>query len=66
MKVTKIYEKLYKIEAEDGKKFSLKDHTAVYDNILYVPNTDSATKYEEITTEEAEALKKVIESSYMK
>lgn len=53
-----------KLTAKDGNVIALKDHTAVYDNIVYLSDIDSPERYEEIPKEEGEKIKKQLEAKY--
>lgn len=62
MKITKIYEKLYKIEADEGKQFISSDKTIVYSTLMYTPiDTPNVL---EVSKEEAEKLQKELEEKY--
>lgn len=61
MKFTKIYEHLYKVEAEEGYTLVAKDKTAVYSKVAYAP-TESTT-FIELPDNVAEELRKEIEEN---
>lgn len=54
-----------KLTAHEGYVFALKDRSAVYDNILYLSNIDSADRYIEITIDEAKELKTQLQNRIM-
>ncbi len=62
MKITKITDNLFKIEAEDGYTLVDKDKTAVYSKFAYSPS--ETTTFIELPDSEAEELRKVIENEY--
>lgn len=53
-----------KIESKEGFVFVRKDHSAVYDNIIYLSDIDSKDNYEEMAKDEAESLKNRLISYY--
>lgn len=53
-----------KFKSKEGFVFVRKDHSAVYDKIIYLSDIDSADNYEEMAKDEAEKLKKEILASY--
>ena len=64
MKVTKLLDNLYKIEADEGMVFATNDKTQVFGNELYVPSDSSAEYYIELSKEDAENLKVSLEEKY--
>lgn len=54
-----------KLTADEGNVFALKDRTAVYDNILYLSDIDSADRYIQLTEDEGKALKEELEKKAM-
>lgn len=54
MKVTKILNKLYKLEADEGMRFAKNDMSELYGTTLLVPN-DNTSKYIEIPIESEES-----------
>lgn len=48
MTITKIHKHLYKLESNPGYIFALKDKSAIFGNVLYVPSKDRAKAFIEI------------------
>lgn len=66
MTITKLLDKLYKMEATEGMVFATSDKTQVFGNEMYIPNASTAECYVEITKEEGEILKASLEEKYRK
>lgn len=66
MTLTKLLDKLYKMEANEGMVFTTKDKAQVFGNEMYIPNASTADSYIEITKEEGEILKVSLEEKYRK
>lgn len=58
MTITRIYNNLYKMDADEGKVFALVDKSDVYGNVLYVPSEERVSSFIEITDAEGEEIKK--------
>lgn len=55
-----------KLTANDGFVFALKDKSAVYDNIIYLSDIDSADRYIQLPINEATKLKEDLASKLIK
>lgn len=49
------------LKAKEGYRIVRKDHSAVYDSVIYLADIDSKDNYEEMKDEDAESLKESIE-----
>lgn len=58
MTITRIYNNLYKMDADEGNVFALADKSDVYGNVLYVPSEERVSSFIEMTEAEAEEIKK--------
>lgn len=54
-----------KLTAKEGYVFALKDKTAVYDNVVYLSDIDTADRYIQLTAEDGKALKEKLEKEAM-